>query len=466
MKISLSEVSFSPLSIVDIGKVFWWSGRLFRGILIEHVADVKNLFDCGLISVLVGKGFFVKSWITSIELEGYGLVIEHEVIDVPVYPKEWTFSMLKDAAMLVLSINEVILKFGYQTKDCHGYNVLFSNSRPIYIDLGSFCKPRTANNTLFAYSEFMRSYYYPLKIWRSGSEYWGLRSAASVGSLISAADYLKYRWPIFRYMKNSFLNKTMRIINALIIIQHLDPNKLMKYLPHWLIPILMQLGGLIGYASISKLKVKVGKIKIPAEVTIWSNYHNEFNQQGSPNTTPRFDFVINKITSLKVSSVLELAGNQGSLARLLAEKCQLKTVICTDADSYALDKGYRLAKRDNAKINWAILNPFDFENNYHEIDLEKRFCSEAVIALAVTHHLILTQGYPVDYILDTFARFTKKYLLIEFMPLGLYNGVAAPPVPTWYNEEWFKAEFTKKFELIDQVQLEENRIIFVGKKLC
>jgi hypothetical protein len=77
----------------------------------------------------------------------------------------------------------------------------------------------------------------------------------------------------------------------------------------------------------------------------------------------------------------------------------------------------------------------------------------------------LTQGIQLDYILDRFECFTGKYLLIEFMPLGLHNGITAPPVPSWYNQEWFKTKFTKRFELLDQVQLEENRIIFVGMKL-
>lgn len=465
MKIPLSEISFSTLSLVDIGRVFWWRNRLFRGILLEHAIDIKNIFDCGLIANLIEKKYFVKSWITDFELEGFGLVIEHEVISVTVYPKEWTFSMLKDAALLVLNINEISLKFGYQTKDCHGYNVLFNNSQPIYVDLGSFTKVLTLTDTLLSYNDFMQSYYYPLKIWQTGGEYWGLRSAARAGSLLPQAAYLKYRWPIFRFINSSSLNKFLSAFNALVTFDHIDPIKLRLRLPSWSLPLLRCVSKLFYFGKMTCLNKKLKKLDIPSDITKWSNYHDEYIQSENLKSTARFDYIIKKILCLDIKSVLEFAGNQGILALLLAKNDQLETIICTDADSFALDKGYCFAKDDNSRIFWAILNPFDYENNCYEADLEKRFHADSVIVLALTHHLILKQGFPLSFILERFERFTEKYLFIEFMPLGLHNGVNAPPIPSWYNEDWFKWEFIKRFELIEHVQLEENRILFIGKKL-
>jgi hypothetical protein len=48
------------------------------------------------------------------------------------------------------------------------------------------------------------------------------------------------------------------------------------------------------------------------------------------------------------------------------------------------------------------------------------------------------------------------------MPLGLFDGTSAPSVPDWYNEAWFLKGFTCKFVLVERIQLEPNRILFVG----
>jgi hypothetical protein len=466
MKIPLSELKFSSISVSDFGRVFWWGDRLFRGIPASHISDVQNLFDSGLMKAIMEKGLFVKSWVSPMEVEGYGLIIEHEVINVPVYPKEWTFSMLQDAALLVLDLNEVALQFGYQTADCHGYNVLFANSRPVYVDLGSFKKVTTSDGVLSAYHDFMRSYYYPLKIWSVGGEYLGLRVVPRIGCLIPSEAYFKFRWPIFRCFKDSILAKSILVLNVIRTIQHRNTSKLLGRCPTWLIPLLLRLATnniFSGPAKIQRLRKVVKKIKPLTSESNWSNYHNGLSQAGKITSTPRFDYIADKISSLGVNSVVEIAGNQGVFSRILSDKKFLQTIICTDGDGNALDKGYCFARNNQINIDWAILNPFTFENAHVEVSVEKRFQAEAVIALALTHHLILTQNFRLGHILDVIGKFAKLYVFIEFMPLGLHNGKTAPPIPDWYNETWFEAEFTQRFELVDKKHLEENRVLFIGK---
>lgn len=463
-KIPLTEILFSPLSVTDIGRIFWWQGRLFRGVIIDYVAEVESLFKSGLLDYLMDRKLFVRSSISNFELEGFGLIIEHEPISVVVYPKEWTFSMLKAAAALVLHINNISCQYGYQTKDCHGYNILFRDSAPIYIDLGSFCKISKEENALVSYGEFLRSYYFPLKIWQVGGPFWGVHTAVRVGYLLSVSDYLKFRWPVCRLLSSSTLDKAVHAVMAFLTIRQLNRVKLTKLLPLWVISLLTFMSNVVGATSIKKLTKKLHALKIPYETTTWSKYHDEFCQDGAPTTTPRFDFVVDRVRYLGIKTVLEFGGNQGALARILLKKCELTTVICTDADAYALDKGYRLSSQINEPIYWALFNPFNFEVECHEISAETRFRSDVLIVMAVTHHLILTQNIPIDYIFDTFFQFTKDYLFIEFMPLGLHDGVTAPSLPIWYTTQWFKDAFMKRFDLVDQVQLEENRIMFIGKK--
>ena len=50
------------------------------------------------------------------------------------YPYEWSFSQLKDAALLTLQLQKRALQFGLCLKDASAYNVQFHHGRPIFID--------------------------------------------------------------------------------------------------------------------------------------------------------------------------------------------------------------------------------------------------------------------------------------------------------------------------------------------
>jgi hypothetical protein len=51
------------------------------------------------------------------------------------------------------------------------------------------------------------------------------------------------------------------------------------------------------------------------------------------------------------------------------------------------------------------------------------------------------------------------------MPLGLCVLGKKVKVPCWYTTDWFRDNFRKYFEFLVEEQIEENRIVFVGKKL-
>ena len=139
-------------------------------------------------------------------------------------------------------------------------------------------------------------------------------------------------------------------------------------------------------------------------------------------------------------------------------------VTCTDADESALDKGFCASKGEGLGINWAVLNPLFTELASIEDNPAVRFQADAVVVLALTHHVVLSNGFRLEWVLGQLAQFSRNYVLIEFMPLGLYTGQNSPPTPPWYTREWFQKEFETRFNLISWTQLEENRMLFVGTK--
>lgn len=64
--------------------------------------------------------------------------------------------------------------------------------------------------------------------------------------------------------------------------------------------------------------------------------------------------------------------------------------------------------------------------------------ADVVLALALSHHLALQQKYPFSAIARQLGALTKRFCIVEFMPLGLTSSASkAKQVPSWYSLENF-----------------------------
>ena len=88
-------------------------------------------------------------------------VLRHERIPFVSYPYEWTFGMLRDAALLQLDLELQALEEGLTLKDATPYNVQFRGSAPVFIDVGSFERLREGEPWA-GYRQFCMLYLYPL----------------------------------------------------------------------------------------------------------------------------------------------------------------------------------------------------------------------------------------------------------------------------------------------------------------
>ena len=88
-------------------------------------------------------------------------VLRHERIPFVSYPYEWTFSMLKDAALVQLDLLLAALDQGLILKDSTPYNVQFRGARPVFVDIGSYERQRDGEPWI-GYRQFCMLYLYPL----------------------------------------------------------------------------------------------------------------------------------------------------------------------------------------------------------------------------------------------------------------------------------------------------------------
>lgn len=172
MKINKNEINYlQRRRRDDVGEIFEWNGKILRGIFPDRSDLVRGMFDSGFVNDLTEKKIFPESIITDYESEDYGLIVEHKRISPIIYPQEWTFLMLKDSALTVLEVAKIAMEYGYNMKDCHGFNVLIENCQPKFIDLGSFHENKDGCTGWEPYREFLRFYYYPLYMWKDGLEF-------------------------------------------------------------------------------------------------------------------------------------------------------------------------------------------------------------------------------------------------------------------------------------------------------
>ena len=104
--------------------------------------------------------------IDSVEIdppEGSAGALRHPRLDLITYPYEWTFSMLRDAALLQLDLLEGALSAGLTIKDATPYNIQFVDGRPMFIDIGSFETYRQGEPWI-GYRQFTRQFLFPLML--------------------------------------------------------------------------------------------------------------------------------------------------------------------------------------------------------------------------------------------------------------------------------------------------------------
>lgn len=465
--INIAEVEFSALSMIDgIGRVFRWRNRLFRGIHHESVTHIRQLFACGLIDELVRSEFFPKTWITDYQIDGFELVVEHQFIEPVTYPFEWSFLMLRDAAELVLHVNQIARKYGYQTVDCHGFNIVFDGATPRFVDLGSFSLCGEISGTWPAYEEFLRFYYYPLRLWSVGDGY-SARLMLLGSSFMPHESYLVWRYSLLRSLSHGTLCRLVSSYYKFRGISRLTSEEIRARLPGIL-------GCMLAFAKqyrllplqsvdLDLLKCRVRKLDRKSAHTPWGDYHNQYQVHESDISTPRFERILEILGERELRTVLDLAGNQGVLSRLLVMRNPDMRVVCVDSDENAIDTLYA-NRRDQSVRLTPVLADFVFPlTTYNGKPLCERLKADAVLALAITHHLILSAKLPIDRVFQTIAQYSRRYVCIEYMPLGLYDGENAPPLPAWYTIDWFRTHFRTYFDLRLEEELEENRVLFFGE---
>jgi hypothetical protein len=156
-----------PASFRDpSGFVFRREGILYRQVQPPAAADWEAFGSSGLLDRLVADRLLVDHNDAPPELAALPdavAVLQPRPLDFISYPYEWSFSQLKEAALLTLELQLRALDAGMRLKDASAYNIQLDAGRPILIDTLSF-EVAAPTEPWPAYRQFCEHFLAPLAL--------------------------------------------------------------------------------------------------------------------------------------------------------------------------------------------------------------------------------------------------------------------------------------------------------------
>ena len=439
-----------PASFRDpSGFVFQRNGILFRQINQSYREEYERFMSCGLYRILTEKGLLVPHVEVAEPPPRAELaykVIRPEPVAFVSYPYEWCFSQLKDAALATLQIQKLAMKHGMALKDASAFNILFSGSRPVFIDTLSF-DDYSEGKPWIAYRQFCQHFFAPLVLaGMKDSRLIRLLSLFTDGIPLDLASRLL---PNRSSLKMSVLTHIHLHSKA----QDRYQDRRQKPAPKRGVSKM----GLLGI--IDNLESAIKRMTLKRKKTVWGDYYDETNY-----STEAFEckkrVVGEFIESILPQTIWDLGANTGVFSRIAGQK-GIPTVAF-DSDPEAVEQLYgECRKKSQEKILPLIMDltnasPAIGWSNQERMSLLERGPVDMAMALALIHHMAIGNNVPMAGIAGFFSRICR-FLIIEFVPKQDSQVKrmlsSREDIFDTYNIETFEREFSRDFDMLNSVEI-------------
>jgi hypothetical protein len=389
-------------------RVFYAGDEVYRALSADGLSDFEAVRASGLLDdgrVVATEQVEDVSALKGLLVHEPAAVLRHERIPFVSYPYEWTFSMLKDAALLQLDLLLEALGHDLVLKDSTPYNVQFKGARPVFVDVGSFERLREGEPWV-GYRQFCMLYLYPLLLqsvkdvpfrpWLRGSID-GITPTQMRG-MMSFRD---------RFRRGVFTNV---FLHARLEARYADrPDQVKQEVKRVFKKELF-------VANVRKMRKLVERLQWDPPQGVWTAY-GERNSYTDDDARRKDHFVREVAGSREWGLVWDIGANNGRYSRIAAEGA--RTVLAVDADEGPVELLYRdLRSEQNEQIVTLAMNLADPSPGLGWRGLERRALPERgtpdlVLALALVHHVAISANVPVREFIDWLASLGSA-LVIEF----------------------------------------------------
>ena len=443
------------------GFLFFENEVLYRQINQEYKNEYEHLMDSGLYKRLVDSKLLIphtEADMISPNKEKLYKIIKPEPIPFISYPYEWCFSQLKNAAITTLEIQKIAIDYNMTLKDASSYNIQFRQGKPILIDTLSFEKYQEGQ-TWKPYKQFCQHFLAPLALMSQKDIRLNQLFRIYIDGIpLDLADKLLPSKKLYMFSLLSHIHLHAKS-------QKHYENKDIKIKTRK-----MPRNSFVGI--IESLHSGIKKLKWTPEKTEWGDYYNDTNySQGS--FEEKIQTVSKFLDKTKAKLVWDLGANTGIFSRLASKK-DIET-ISFDIDPAAVEKNYLTCIQEaDTKLLPLLLdltNPSSSMgwNSVERNSFVERGPADVVIALALIHHLTISNNIPL-FNLAEFFHGICNYLIIEFIPKTDSQVkrllLTREDIFVDYNQQNFENEFKKFFSVYESKKLNNSeRILYLFKKL-
>jgi ribosomal protein L11 methylase PrmA len=221
---------------------------------------------------------------------------------------------------------------------------------------------------------------------------------------------------------------------------------------------------------IDSLESTIKKLKWNPKGTEWADYYDDINYS-SEALDHKQELVAEFLDQINPEKVWDLGSNLGIFSRIAAAKG--KNVISFDIDPAAVEKNYLeciAQKEEILPLLIDLTNPspgIGWENR-ENMSLLERGPVEMVLALALIHHLAISNNLPLSRI-ASFLYKICNWLVIEFVPKNdsqVQRLLATrEDVFQRYTQNMFEMEFKEFFTIKTSIRLKgSKRTLYLMKK--
>ncbi len=471
VQLAVSQQSSSPIFSVHessfrdpSGFIFNHNGVLYRWVSAVYAGEYEALKQSGLLEELIEAQLLISHREITLPLTTEVkpcAILEPKRVPFISYPHEWSFSQYKDAALLTLDIALRALGRGFMLKDASAYNVQFIDGKPIFIDTLSFEKYEEGTPWV-AYKQFCQHFLAPLAL----MSYTDVSLSKLMGTSIDGVPL---------DVASKILPWSTRFSLGLLLHIHFHARSQQRYSDKAIsdgkrASPKMTKTALLGL--IDGLKSTVTSLRWTAAGTEWADYYSATNYSNQA-MSEKAKLVGEYLRSVQPSSVWDLGANTGVFSHIAAD--QGAQTVSFDIDPAAVERHYLYIK-STSKISVLplVLDLTNPTTDYgwagtERFSVASRGPADTIMALALVHHLAISNNVPLLKIADYFSTLGKT-LIIEFVPKSDSQVQkllrTRKDIFTRYNESDFEADFSTRYTIIKKQKIEgSERTLYLMEAL-
>jgi hypothetical protein len=378
--------------------------------------------------------------------------LKHQIIPCISYPYEWSFGMLKDAALLQIELLLAALDEDMILKDSSAFNFQWLGAYPVFIDVPSF-ERYSDGMPWVGYRQFCQMFLYPLffQAYKKVPFHPWLRGSidgiepGDCSHLMNMRDLLRPGVFMHAYLQAKMqarYGSTQKNIRKELNQAGFQKNLIKN--------------------NVKQLRKIVKKLSWHHMDSEWSDYVNKHSYTNADQER-KLAFVQEIVNRHRWNMVWDIGCNVGAFSRIAAKNADY--VVAMDADHLAIEHFYRSLKAEGNRtilplvINIADPSPDLGWQGLERKSLTKRSKPDLILCLALIHHMVISANIPLEEFVGWLGQLCSS-LVIEFVtkedPMVKTLLRNKKDNYTDYDKNFFEKCLSDKFNFIKRKDLESG----------